>query len=209
MIGIIDYGVGNISAFSNIYNRLNKPFVIVKTKNDLSNIKKLILPGVGSFDYTVKKFNQSGLRDSIDQLVLEEKIPILGICVGMQLMSESSEEGKLPGLGWVKGKVKSLVKGKQDSNDSRNNDPLPHMGWNELKINSKHRLLNGLNENRRFYFLHSYYFECHDPKNEIASTSYGLSFSSVIQSQNIFGIQCHPEKSHHNGVQLLKNFGEL
>ena len=206
MIGIIDYGVGNINAFANIYKRLNMSFTIIKTKSDFANVTKLILPGVGAFDHTMTKLNNSGFRDLLDQLVLQDNIPILGICVGMQLLADSSEEGELPGLGWIKGEVKSL---QSNYAEKSANIPLPHMGWNEVNTKCQHPLFKDFDEHSRFYFLHSYYFVCNNKENEIASTSYDIEFSSVIQSGHIFGMQCHPEKSHHNGVQFLKNFGEL
>ncbi len=205
MIGIIDYGVGNIEAFATIYKQLNMPFKIIRTKHDFECVNKLILPGVGAFDHTMQKLNNSGLRARLEHLVLVEKMPILGICVGMQLLAHSSQEGTLAGLGWIKGKVKSLIEVVQAKHL-----PLPHMGWNELKLKqAQHPLFHNFNGHHRFYFLHSYYFECENPENDIASAFYGDNFSAVIQAGHIFGMQCHPEKSHHNGVQFLKNFGEL
>ncbi|MCF6806992.1 imidazole glycerol phosphate synthase subunit HisH [Thiotrichales bacterium 19S9-12] len=204
MIGIINYGVGNIKAFSNIYKRLNLDFRLIETLDDFDGVSKLILPGVGAFDHTMKKLSNSGLRDKLDDLVLNKKIPILGICVGMQLMAEQSDEGKLNGLGWVKGKVcKFMHKG------HLTDLPLPHMGWNQITPTVEHPLFEGLKQHSRFYFLHSYYFECDVQRDIIAMTKYGNEFSSVIQADNIYGMQCHPEKSHHNGIVFLKNFGEF
>lgn len=199
MIGIIDYGVGNIKAFANIY----KNFRIVKNISEFENITKLILPGVGSFDHAMTSLENSGMREKLDELVLEKKIPVIGICVGMQMLAKSSEEGILNGLGWIDGIVKKFDKSKI------NNGPLPHMGWNNLNIEKKNKIFENLEENPRYYFLHSYYFECHDKDNVIATATYGEKFDCMINHENIYGIQCHPEKSHHNGMQLLKNFGEL
>ncbi|MCF6775571.1 imidazole glycerol phosphate synthase subunit HisH [Thiotrichales bacterium 19X7-9] len=204
MIGIIDYGVGNINAFATIYKRLNFDYKLVQRQADFNAVTKLILPGVGAFDHTMKKLSNSGLRDRLDHLVLEQKLPVLGICVGMQLLAEDSDEGKLSGLGWIKGKVHKF---KQSSNEQKL--PLPHMGWNQITPKIQHPLFEGLNEHARFYFLHSYYFECNHQDNIIATTNYGDQFSSVIQADNIYGMQCHPEKSHHNGITFLKNFGAL
>lgn len=203
MIGIIDYGVGNIKAFTNIYKNLNIPFKIVKDISEFENITKLILPGVGSFDHAMTSLQNSGMREKLDELVLEKKIPVIGICVGMQMLAKSSEEGTLNGLGWIDGIVKKFDKSKIK------NAPLPHMGWNNLKIEKKNKIFDNLEENPRYYFLHSYYFECENKEDVIATATYGEKFDCMINHKNIYGIQCHPEKSHHNGMQLLKNFGEL
>ena len=203
MIGIIDYGVGNIKAFANIYKNLNIPFKIVKDISGFENITKLILPGVGSFDHAMTSLENSGMREKLDELVLEKKIPVIGICVGMQMLAKSSEEGTLNGLGWIDGIVKKFDKSKIK------NAPLPHMGWNNLKIEKKNKIFDNLEENPRYYFLHSYYFECENKEDVIATATYGEKFDCMINHKNIYGIQCHPEKSHHNGMRLLKNFGEL
>ena len=203
MIGIIDYGVGNIKAFANIYKNLNIPFKIVKDISEFENITKLILPGVGSFDHAMTSLQNSGMREKLDELVLEKKIPVIGICVGMQMLAKSSEEGTLNGLGWIDGIVKKFDKSKIK------NAPLPHMGWNNLIMEKKNKIFDNLEENPRYYFLHSYYFECENKEDVIATATYGEKFDCMINHKNIYGIQCHPEKSHHNGMQLLKNFGEL
>ena len=203
MIGIIDYGVGNIKAFANIYKNLNIPFKIVKDISGFENITKLILPGVGSFDHAMISLQNSGMKEKLDELVLEKKIPVIGICVGMQMLAKSSEEGTLNGLGWIDGIVKKFDKSKIK------NAPLPHMGWNNLIMEKKNKIFDNLEENPRYYFLHSYYFECENKEDVIATATYGEKFDCMINHKNIYGIQCHPEKSHHNGMQLLKNFGEL
>jgi glutamine amidotransferase len=203
MIGIIDYGVGNIKAFANIYKNFNIPFVIVKNILELENVTKLILPGVGSFDHAMASLQNSGMREKLDELVLEKKLPIIGICVGMQMLAKSSEEGNLTGLGWIDGIVKKFDKSKIE------NGPLPHMGWNTLNIKKENKIFDNLEENPRYYFLHSYYFECNNKENVIATATYGEQFECIVNHENIYGIQCHPEKSHYNGMQLLKNFGEL
>ncbi|QKF66495.1 glutamine amidotransferase WbuY [Arcobacter venerupis] len=203
MIGIIDYGVGNIKAFANIYKNFDLPFKIIKNIAEFENITKLILPGVGSFDHAMTSLQNSGMREKLDELVLEKKIPMIGICVGMQMLAKSSEEGTLNGLGWIDGVVKKFDKSKIK------NGPLPHMGWNNLNIEKKNKIFENLEENPRYYFLHSYYFECNNKDNVIATATYGEKFDCMINHENIYGIQCHPEKSHYNGIQLLKNFGEL
>jgi len=203
MIGIIDYGVGNIKAFSNIYEQLNLSFKIVKNIDDFFDVTKIILPGVGSFDHAMISLQNSGMREKLDELVLQKKIPVIGICVGMQMLAKSSAEGVLSGLGWIDGTVKKFDKSKIK------NGPLPHMGWNTLNIEKENKIFENLEEEPRYYFLHSYYFECNNKENVIATATYGERFECMVNHGNIYGIQCHPEKSHHNGIQLLKNFGEL
>jgi len=200
MIGIIDYGVGNIKA---IYEQLNLSFKIVKNIEDFFDVTKIILPGVGSFDHAMTSLQNSGMREKLDELVLEKKLPVIGICVGMQMLAKSSEEGNLKGLGWIDGTVKKFDKSKIK------NGPLPHMGWNTLNIEKENGIFKNLEEEPRFYFLHSYYFECNNKEDVIATATYGKRFECMVNHENIYGIQCHPEKSHHNGIQLLKNFGEL
>lgn len=204
MITIIDYGLGNIKAFVNVYERLNVSVSIAKTEDDLKASTKIILPGVGTFDHAMRKLNNSGMRETIDYLVLEQKLPILGICVGMQILSRSSEEGKLPGLGWINGTVKKFNSSGLDSKIQ-----LPHMGWNTIHSNKSNPLLINLNRDSRFYFLHSYYFRCDSQHDTIASTEYSIRFASAINNKNIYGVQFHPEKSHQWGIQLLKNFANI
>ena len=201
MITIIDYGLGNIKAFVNVYNRLNIKTKIAQKASDIEGASKIILPGVGAFDYAISQLNNSGMRDEIEKKVLINRIPIMGICVGMQILAKSSDEGTLPGLGWINGKVKKF--------ETSINSPsikLPHMGWNTIKPVNNSPLMIGFSDNSRFYFLHSYYFIVENKKDIISTTNYGLGFSSGVSSDNIFGIQFHPEKSHANGIRLLQNF---
>lgn len=202
MITIIDYGLGNLSAFINVYKRLNIDVQLASTIGELKTASKLILPGVGTFDQAMNKLNSSGLRNYLDELVLKKKIPVIGICVGMQIMALKSDEGVLPGLGWIDGKVKRLLLNNKDL-------PLPHMGWNDIKIQKKISLIANIDIYKRFYFLHSYYFQCQNLDDVIANINYGFDFPCIINHENVFGIQCHPEKSHYNGMNLLKNFAEL
>jgi len=194
-ICIVDYGIGNIKAFKNIYDKLNVNVEIASKKEQLVNATHLILPGVGAFDWAISKLNESGLRETLDRLVLEKKIPILGICVGMQIMASQSEEGVLSGLNWIEGKVLKLDK----------DIILPHMGWNNVKLSNKSDLFNNI-ENFEFYFLHSYYYKTEDDKHILSMSKYGNPFSSAIYKENIFGTQFHPEKSHKNGIKILENF---
>ena len=202
MIAILNYGSGNVNAIANIYKKLNIMFKSVTNVDELKNVTKIIIPGVGSFDEVMQRLETSGIKQKLEELVIEKQIPVLGICVGMHILGSGSEEGTLPGLNWIKGKVKKF------QNENSLQYPIPHMGWNELVLNSNHDLIDGLHD-PNFYFLHSYYFECENKSNELCSTNYNIRFSSLIRKNNIFGIQCHPEKSHDNGVLLLKNFAKL
>ena len=200
MISIIDYGLGNVKAFSNIFKMLNVKHEITANFDAIEKSSKLILPGVGSFDWAMHKLTSSGLKELLNKVVIEKKIPILGICVGMKLMANESDEGELKGLGWIEGKVKKLSSNKKI-------EILPHMGWNYVEI-EKNNLFKGI-ENPNFYFLHSYFFEPESPNVVLGKTSYNEKFASIINKENIFGIQFHPEKSHGNGICILKNFAEL
>ena len=204
MIAIIDYGVGNIRAFANIYKKLDVPLKIAKRAEDLENVEKLILPGVGAFDHAISQLEASGMRQTLDHLVLERGLPVIGICVGMQMLAKSSDEGKLPGLGWIDASVKKF-----DESKIRFKTHLPHMGWNDIALVKENKLLAGLEKNAKFYFLHSYYFDCNANNDVIATSDYGIEFSCAVNKGNIYGVQFHPEKSHEFGIQLLKNFSEL
>ena len=204
MITIVDYGLGNIRAFVNVYKRLNIETKLAKTAFDLADSTKIILPGVGSFDHAINSLNASGMRDELDHLVLDANVPVIGICLGMQIMGKYSEEGNLAGLGWIDGNVKLFKPGTTTSTTQ-----YPHMGWNTIKPIRNTKIFDGLETEPRFYFLHSYYFDCKNDSDRLATTIYGNEFTSVFNHQNIYGIQCHPEKSHFNGVQLLKNFSQI
>lgn len=204
MIAIVDYGLGNIRAFANVYKKLNVSFIIANKIDDLKKADKIILPGVGAFDYAMERLNKSGMRQILDEVVLNQHVPVLGICVGMQMLARSSEEGTLPGLGWIDGEVKKF-----DPSALVQSTRLPHMGWNDVKPAIKNSLFQGLENDARFYFLHSYYFSCNKIENVLAITDYGGEFASAVNSGNIFGVQFHPEKSHQWGIQLLRNFAEM
>lgn len=204
MITIINYGLGNISAFANVYKRLNIPVTIATRSQELKDARKIILPGVGAFDHAMTLLQQSGMRETLDELVLDKKIPVIGICVGMQILAKSSDEGVLPGLGWIDGAVKKF-----DASLIKHKTRLPHMGWNTINPINNNVLFALLPEDPRFYFLHSYYFHCHNKLNVIANTQYGIEYASAVHSENIYGVQFHPEKSHENGIQVLNNFANL
>ena len=204
MIAIIDYGLGNVLAFENVYRRLNIPVTVARTVADLTEASKLILPGVGSFDHAMRQLDQSGMRQAIEHLVMRQAMPVLGVCVGMQMLANSSDEGELPGLGWIDGTVRKF-----DVSVLPHSTHLPHMGWNDVKPVIEGRLFKGMEQDSRFYFLHSYYFECHNKSNILAVSDYGVEFSCSVYNNNVYGVQFHPEKSHHFGSQLLKNFAEV
>lgn len=200
MLTIINYGLGNIQAFGNVYNSLNIPFRIASTSSDLTPASKLILPGVGSFDWAMEKLNALNINDRLNEMVLVKKIPILGICVGMQMMAMSSEEGSEKGLGWIEADVLKFR--------SESSIMLPHMGWNDVKAVNENTLLQGIYDTK-FYFLHSYHVNPRVESLSIGQTTYGMNFTSIIGKENIYGVQFHPEKSHNWGSKLLKNFAEL
>lgn len=205
MITIVNYGLGNIHAFANIYKRLNIPVYIASTAEELRNAERIILPGVGSFDWAMSRLNESGMRNILDELVIEKGKPVLGICVGLQMMAKRSDEGVLAGLGWIDAEVRKF-----DHTSFKQKTHLPHMGWNDVTpTDNGNNLFKELNSDARFYFLHSYYFHPHILENVIAVTDYNIEFASGVRSNNIYGVQFHPEKSHQWGIQLLKNFAEI
>lgn len=201
MIRIVDYGVGNIQAFLNMFKRLGIEAARARTADELNDATRLILPGVGAFDTAMALLNQSGMRPRLEELVQGRQVPVIGICVGMQMLADGSDEGELPGLGWIPGRVKAFAAHPQ-SKDL----PMPHMGWNDLKVQPGHKLFADFEPEPRFYFLHSYYFDAADKAHVAATAEYGLNFDCIVSRGHIHGVQCHPEKSHHFGAQLLKNF---
>ena len=203
MIVIIDYGCGNTFAFINAYKRLNIPATVSRTIDEVKHAKKIVLPGVGSFDYVMNNFNQSGLRDIVEKKVMNDGCYVLGVCAGMQIFAEKSEEGNEKGLSWIKGKIRLFDIGK-----IKHKTKLPHMGWNTIKPQSS-VLFEGLDATSRFYFVHSYYFDNDNHRDMISTSNYAGEFTSSVNKNNIYGVQFHPEKSHQNGLLVLKNFAEL
>jgi imidazole glycerol-phosphate synthase subunit HisH len=204
VIGVLSYGSGNVAAICNLLHRSNVEHAIAIPGDDLSQFSKFILPGVGAFDTTMELLLRSGFLDQLSTLVLDEQVPILGICVGMQVLARSSEEGIKPGLGWIAGDVIRF-----DEDTILTKPHLPHLGWNSIKPSLETPLFNGIDIAKGFYFLHSYHFVSDDTENSIATFEYGDWHTCAVMNGNVFGVQFHPEKSHANGVRLLTNFCEL
>ena len=204
MISIVDYGLGNIRAFQNMYKRMNIDAVAVRTADELRGAARVLLPGVGAFDHAMELLDASGMRGTLDEIVIEKGVPVLGVCVGMQILAESSEEGTRPGLGWIKGTVRHFRSAPQAQGLM-----LPHMGWNDVAPKPGAALFGGFDEAVRFYFLHSFYFDCANEEDVSARAEYGVDFACAVSRGVIHGVQFHPEKSHHFGARLLKNFAEL
>lgn len=202
MVTLVNYGLGNIQAFAHIYQRLNIPVVVASTAEQLVRAERMILPGVGAFDWAMARLNDSGLRDTLDELVLRQKVPVLGVCVGMQMMARRSEEGELPGLGWIDAEVMRFDRAQIG------HAPLPHMGWNDVRPIASDSLFWGI-ETPRYYFLHSYCIAPRQPADVLATACYGSDFTAAIRSGHVFGTQFHPEKSHQWGIDLLRNFAEF
>lgn len=203
MIALVDYGLGNIQAFANIYRRLGLSVTLARTPEEMEGASKLILPGVGAFDWAMSQLNSSGMRDRLDEMVLGRKVAVLGVCVGMQMMATRSDEGKLPGLGWIDADVVRF-----DTSRLNQRTHLPHMGWNDVKPTEAANLFRGIKA-PQYYFLHSYHMAPAAQEHVLATASYGDHFAAAVRSGNIYGTQFHPEKSHGWGVDLLRNFAEL
>jgi glutamine amidotransferase len=202
MVTIINYGIGNLISIQNMLKKAgcNEVLISKETKNILE-ADKLILPGVGHFDYGMKQLRQSPFFESLNQRVLEDKVPVLGICLGAQLLSQGSEEGEEPGLGWINAYTRKF-------NPARMPEALkvPHMGWGDVAIQKDSKLFEAMPADPRFYFVHTYHLVCEDPADELVSCTYGYSFTAGVEKGNILGVQFHPEKSHKYGLQLLTNF---
>lgn len=200
---IIDYGMGNLRSVQKKFQRVGAEVEITSDIAKILVAEKLLLPGVGHFANGVRKLKESGIWDILNKKVIEEKTPILGICLGMQVMAKYSAEGEVKGLGWfdadvVKFQINNKLKYK-----------VPHMGWNNAVVNKKSDLFKGINNKTVFYFVHSYHMKCKNEKDILATTEYEYEFTSAVQKGNIYGIQFHPEKSHDVGERLIKNFIEL
>lgn len=204
MISIVDCGMGNLGSVINMLKHIGAESKVVSTAEELATAEKIILPGVGHWNHGASKLAESGLKQALDKRVLEDKVPVLGICLGMQLLVESSEEGDLPGLGWIPGKVirfsdETIAEGLR----------IPHMGWNLVYPQKSSAMIESLPEEPRFYFVHSYHVQCTDLADVLLTCKYGYEFACAVQRENIWGVQFHPEKSHKFGMCLMKNFVEL
>jgi len=204
MIVILDYGMGNTASILNMIHRVGGDAVISSDTQKILEANALILPGVGAFDNAMQKLNESGLVGVIRQRVQEDNVPFMGICLGMQLLFESSEEGALPGLGLVSGEIKKFAFHKAGQESLK----IPHMGWNVVQPVAGTRMFNGFDRDPRFYFVHSYHAVCADSNDVAATCEYGYPFTCAVQKDNIFAAQFHPEKSHKFGMQIFKNFLE-
>jgi imidazole glycerol-phosphate synthase subunit HisH len=203
MISIIDYGMGNLGSVANMFKRIGVESEIIRDKSKIEKATKLLLPGVGAFGNAIKLIDELGFRSVLDYKVLEQKVPILGICLGMQLLVNGSEESEgAVGLGYIQG---AAIKFKFDDLSIK----IPHMGWNHIHSSKANVLIEELPDDAKFYFVHSYYVKCVAIQDELASTSYGHGFSSMLQKDNVYGAQFHPEKSHKYGMKILENFSKI
>ena len=202
MIVIIDYGMGNTGSLENMIRKVGGDSIISSDPEIIKDAEKLVLPGVGSFDNGIELLNHVNLVSILNYKVKEEKVPILCICLGAHLIANSSEEGKLKGLGWIDASVIKFRFNSEDLNKLR----IPHMGWNDVSITKQSLLFENMPNNPSFYFVHSYHLECNDPSDILSKSVYGYEFVSAVEKENIFATQFHPEKSHKYGMQLIRNF---
>ncbi len=203
MITIVDYGLGNLGSIKNMLKKIGADSEITSDVNVISQATKLILPGVGAFDNGMKNLKELGLFEILNKKVLEDKTPVLGICLGMQLITNGSEEGIEPGFGWIDA---NTLKFKVNTNERKFS--IPHMGWEYVQQQKESKLLEGMFEEPKYYFVHSYYITCNQPEDELLKTHYSHDYVSGFEKGNILGVQFHPEKSHKYGMKMLKNFVE-
>lgn len=203
MISVLDYGAGNVGSVIRMIERAGGAARRIASSEEILVAQKLVIPGVGAFNHGMSQLTSRKLLVALNSTALEARIPVLGICLGMQLMCRSSEEGALPGLGWIDADV-----GRFDALETHGLR-VPHMGWNTLRIVRQNPLLSTEGAEQRFYFVHSYRVSCHDPADPIALTHYGKDFVAAFQRQNLFGVQFHPEKSHRFGMELIRRFVEF
>jgi glutamine amidotransferase len=204
MIAIVDYGSGNVSAIADIFKRLKVPHLITNDHAELRSADRYVLPGVGAFDTTMRTLKDSGLVGVLNDEVHGQGKKIMGVCVGMQILGDSSDEGNLPGLGWIPGHIRRI-----NAKTLPIKLNLPHMGWNSIQLTKNSLLLDGVDFERGFYFLHSYYFDTVDQANVMATVNYGKDLPCAVVKGNVFGFQFHPEKSHANGMAVFHNYSLL
>ena len=201
MITIIDYGLGNLGSIKNMLKKIGSEAEITSDLEKIAQADKLILPGVGAFDNGMSNLNELGMVSLLNKKVLEEKVPILGVCLGMQLFTQRSEEGEMPGLGWVDAETIKF-----DASKSEQQFTIPHMGWEYVQAKKSSKLLENMYEESKYYFVHAYHVKCNRPEDVLLTTDYILEFDAAFEKDNIIGVQFHPEKSHKFGMQLFKNF---
>jgi glutamine amidotransferase len=203
MVTVVDYGVGNIGAILNAFDYLGIDAEATSDSTKITHAQRLILPGVGSFDVAMKTLHARGLVGPLNEAVVGKQVPVLGVCLGMQLLARTSEEGTEPGLGWVCADVRRIPTPRDRALK------VPNIGWRTISVLRENPILPCTINGSRFYFTHSYYICCDSPMNEIASLEYGIPICCAVAHKNIFGVQFHPEKSHRFGLALLKRFGDL
>lgn len=201
MIVIVDYGVGNLMSVRNMARKVGGQAIVSGDPETIAAADKVILPGVGHFNHGMEMLRSSGLVDVLTKSAMDDKKPFLGICLGAQILGKGSEEGDAPGLGWIDMECARFPRADEL--------PVPHMMWNELSVKTPGTLLDQASDQARYYFVHSYYMKCADPTNVVANTTYGLEFTSVVQMDNIMGMQFHPEKSLRYGMEIMRAFNEL
>lgn len=202
-ITIVDYGCGNPASIRNMLKKLGIKATITSEAEDILTSNRIIFPGVGAFDYGAESIQEKGIAEALEQRVIRDGVPILGICVGMQLFARRSDEGELPGLGWIDGDVLAFDRARLGPTDR-----VPHMGWASLNVTQPETALHGFHEDPRFYFVHSYHMACDDPADVAATAHHGYDFCAAVAHGNLIGVQFHPEKSHRFGMTLLRNFAE-
>ena len=200
MLVIIDYGLGNLGSIRNILKKIGAEAEVSGSAEVIGKATKLILPGVGAFDNGMSNLKEQGLIETLNKKVLEERIPVLGICLGMQLLTKRSEEGVLPGLGWIDAETLKFDTSRVERHK------VPNIGWNYVHPVKESALMKDMYDDPRFYFVHSYYVKCNDPQDELLRSEYAVPYTSAVERGNIMGVQFHPEKSHKYGMKLLHNF---
>jgi glutamine amidotransferase len=203
MIAIIDYGMGNLGSVFNMFKKIGAKAAIMSDPDQIRKADKVLLPGVGAFDSAIQRISDLGLKEVLVEKAMVEKVPVLGICLGMQLLTDCSEEGKLPGFGWIKGKTIAF------KNHIDPSFKIPHMGWNSIQIRKENELTKGFEDPIQFYFVHSFFVKAENENDSFMKAEYGLSFDAAIAKNNIYGAQFHPEKSHKFGKRLLENFSRI
>jgi len=203
VIVIVDYGMGNLGSMANMFKKIGAQARISNDRDTVRSADKLVLPGIGAFDTGMTNLENRGLIPILRERVIDQGVPLLGVCLGMQLLAESSEEGSMPGLGWLRARC---IRFRSDEADGALK--VPHMGWNTVAERRQHWAFANSEPDQRFYFVHSYFVDCRDGEDVLGETHYGRNFASVVQRNNILGVQFHPEKSHTFGMTLLKRFAE-